>query len=257
MLQLLESRRLLSAAVEFDTIAGVLSVTGTEKPDRIEVAVSSSPLYTLANGVGAATKRTNWGVEPGNYVNVFSEGRLVYQTFLPGKTLQQINVNGAGSGDTLLAWKFESPVVTVVLGEEGNDQIDTANFGAGGETQVFAGSGDDLDRAAGQSKIGVLVWGGEDNDTIYGSAANDTIFGELDDRLMVGPRAYVGDDVIYGGAGDDYLCGCEGSDQIYGEAGDDLLDGEGGADMLDGGEGDDTAVLDLLDKIINIEGFTK
>jgi Ca2+-binding RTX toxin-like protein len=257
MLQSLESRTLLSAAVDFDTIGGVLSVTGSEKPDRIEVAVSSSPLYSLASGVGTATKRTSWGAEPGNYVNVFSEGRLVYQTFLPGKTLQQINLNGAGSGDTLLACKFESPVVTVVLGEDGSDQIDVANFGGGGETQVFAGSGNDLVRAAGQTKVGFLVWGEDGDDTIYGSAANDTIFGDVDDRLMFGPRGYVGDDVIYGGAGDDYLCGCEGSDQLYGEAGDDFLDGEGGADMLDGGAGEDIAVFDPLDKIINIEVTTK
>jgi Ca2+-binding RTX toxin-like protein len=257
MLEVLESRRLLSAAVQFESSSGLLTITGTDKPDRIEVAVGSSPLCWVDGGAGVAEKAVVSKVERGNYVNVFDEGRLVYQTFLPGKALRQINLNGAGGDDVLFTCKFESPVVTVVQGEDGNDQIDAANFGIVGETQVFAGSGDDLVRAAGQSKIGFLVWGGEDNDTIYGSAANDTIFGELDDRLVVGPRAYVGDDVIYGGAGDDYLCGCEGGDQLYGEAGNDFLDGEGGSDMLDGGDGEDIGVFDPLDKIINIEVTTK
>ena len=256
MLQPLESRRLLSAAVEFEATTGVLSVTGSDGSDRIEMAVSSSPLYTLDTASDAAGQ-TKWSAARGNYVNVFDNRKLVFQAFLRGDSLRAINLTGAGGDDVLLACNFESPVTTAVYGDDGDDVVEVVNFGGTTGAQVYAGEGNDLIRVGGMTKLGFLVWGEGGNDTITGSSAGDMLFGDVDPTLVRGVLAG-GDDVIYGGGGDDFLYGGEGSDQLYGQTGNDFLDGGGGSDMLDGGAGDDFATYDPLDKdVIDVEAMTK
>ena len=256
MLQTLESRRLLSAAVEFEAGTGTLTIVGTDKPDRIEVAVGSAPLNTLDAGGDLAKQAAWFSARSGSYVNVFDSGKLVYQTFLRGETLKHIALDGAGGDDVLLACNFESTVGTSVYGGGGDEQVGAVIFGGIRGTAVYAGEGNDFIQVGGQTKLGFLVWGEDGDDTIVGSMANDTLFGDIDDALVDRPPVY-GDDVIYGGDGDDYLCGCGGADAIYGQGGNDFLDGEEGADFIDGGAGDDFAMFDPLDKMINIELMTK
>ena len=255
MLQSLESRRLLSAAVVFEDATGVLAVTGSDKPDRIEVAVGSAPLCSL-DGLGVGASRIASPAPPGNYVNVFDDGRLVYQSFLPGDGLKEIAVSGAGGADVLLTCNFESPVTTTVYGDDGNDSIDAVAFGGARGADVFGGDGDDMIRVGGQSKLGFLVWGEGGHDTIIGSGAPDKLFGDVDPTLVRQPPVY-GDDVIYGGAGDDSLYGGNGIDMLFGQDGNDFLDGGDGSDLLDGGTGDDVGVFDPFDKmIVGIEHMT-
>jgi Ca2+-binding RTX toxin-like protein len=107
----------------------------------------------------------------------------------------------------------------------------------------LAGGADRFDGSFGQQGA---VYGGLDNDTVWGGAGDDSLFGdEGADRL----RSGAGDDALYGGAeadllaaaaGDDFLAGGDGDDSLIGGADDDDLSGDLGLDRLLGGQGDDT-----------------
>jgi Ca2+-binding RTX toxin-like protein len=100
----------------------------------------------------------------------------------------------------------------VLLGD-GNDSLTIGP----GVCPVYAlgGSGNDT------------LSGGDDNETLSGSAGNDLIFG------------YGGDDRISGGAGKDIIVGGIGNDRLYGDAGNDVITGGAGVDRLYGGDDND------------------
>ena len=102
------------------------------------------------------------------------------------------------------------------------------------------------------------LFGGEDNDKLYGGSGADTLYGqEGNDNLSGGNHGDalygdLGDDTLSGGSGDDNLSGGEGNDSLSGGNNDDYLDGGTGNDVLTGGEGadiittstgDDTVIL--------------
>jgi Ca2+-binding RTX toxin-like protein len=258
MIHTLESRRLLSASVGFEPASGLLWIAGSDKPDQIEVAVGKNPLAHVNDVNGL---RVNKQITPGNegaYVNVFDSGRLVYQNFLPGKTLRDIHLIGNGGDDTLLSCNFESTVTVRVFGEGDDDRIDAVHFGPTSATEVFGGQGNDAIRVAASinASTGFAVWGDDGDDIIFGSSLNDTLRGDGDD--MVERPTAGGSDVIYGGDGDDFICGGDGDDALFGQDGNDWLEGCGGSDQLDGGNGEDAGTYDLLDKLItNIEKLTQ
>jgi Ca2+-binding RTX toxin-like protein len=97
------------------------------------------------------------------------------------------------------------------------------------EIDIFGGRGNDYISAR-QSKVPVLISGGDGNDHIFGGHNNDTISGG------------VGNDHINGESGDDVILGNDGDDVINGGAGNDFLSGGAGADKIDGGA-DSNAVL--------------
>jgi Ca2+-binding RTX toxin-like protein len=257
LINTLESRRLLSVSVAFEPSIGVLSIIGSEKPDQIEVAVGKDPLCTLDGRM--LGKQATPANKPGNYVNVYDAGRLVYQTFLPGSSLGEIHLFGNGGGDTLMSCNFEAPVTVRVIGSEGADDINAVHFGATPVTEVYAGEGNDQIQVTASIKAtsGFLVWGEAGDDVIIGSGLNDVLRGDIDETLERPP--VFGDDVIYagggndciwGGPGNDVLWGEDGDDELYGGAGNDWLSGGEGSDQLDGGDGEDTGIYDLFDKLI-------
>ena len=173
---------------------------------------------------------------------------------------------GGGGDDVILGddrvtsanldWDF---TITSELG------ADFANVGfegavAGGDDNIYAGTGSDFVYAGGGSDE---VEAGAGNDTVFGEDGDDSIFGGDGDDYLVGDtpwepnRADDGSDYIdggagndkifggsreddlYGGDGDDQLQGGDGDDYLDGEAGDDLLFGEAGNDQLQGGDADD------------------
>lgn len=104
------------------------------------------------------------------------------------------------------------------------------------------------------ARMGEVISGTEDDDTIEGGRGDDIVFGnggddDLDggagDDVMEGGagRDFLlggsGADVLSGGAGEDRLAGASGDDIAYGGAGGDTLDGDAGADQLYGGDGAD------------------
>ncbi|NWF69391.1 MAG: tandem-95 repeat protein, partial [Chloroflexi bacterium] len=99
------------------------------------------------------------------------------------------------------------------------------------------------------------IYGTEGNDLIYGFGAGDHIYGLGGDDCLVGGRGhdelYGGDgndiligedghDMLFGGGGDDRLFGGMGFDYLRGDAGNDQLYGGGDSDWIQGDEGDDS-----------------
>ena len=105
---------------------------------------------------------------------------------------------------------------------------------------VFGGGGNDSITLRGTG-IDYFADGGDDNDSIFGSAANDWL------------QDSYGDDLLVGGDGADYLAGGPGNDTLNGGPGNDAVLGEAGADHLFGGSGSDHTVADTLDTISGIE----
>ena len=84
--------------------------------------------------------------------------------------------------------------------------------------------------------IGLVLSGGDANDTLSGSDAADSIAGNGGDDTLLGGGA---DDLLDGGDGLDGLYGGDGNDVLLGGADADTLQGGPGDDALDGGAGDD------------------
>ncbi|MBA3747103.1 MAG: hypothetical protein H0W96_06365, partial [Solirubrobacterales bacterium] len=128
--------------------------------------------------------------------------------------------------------------------------------GGDGDDTICAGKGNDV------------VHGGRGNDTILGGNGGDRLFGDAGNDLLLGQ---VGDDDLRGGAGNDRTGGGDGRDRVDGGAGDDTLDEQklggkgsdrllGGAgmdrirtagatqDTIDCGAGRDSALIDTLDQ---------
>jgi Ca2+-binding RTX toxin-like protein len=153
------------------------------------------------------------------------------------------------------------PQAVIVIGEGGDDKIDTsamtrADFsqlvGVNGtmEVQVFGGPGADtlIGGALGErfNEEGEEAPGG--GDTIVAGAGNDQIAGTPGaDTISGGPgndeiKPGGGADIVHGGPGFDAIDG-EGTAtrhaRYYGDAGNDIIFGGLGADYLNGGEGND------------------
>ncbi len=86
------------------------------------------------------------------------------------------------------------------------------------------------------------IYGGNGDDTIFGSFTYDYIYGGLGNDKLDG---YNGDDELHGGGGADMLTGGAGYDTLYGDAGDDILNGGAQDDVLFGGAGDDTLMATI------------
>lgn len=93
---------------------------------------------------------------------------------------------------------------------------------------------------------GVVLDGGDGNDTLYagshgdhllGAGGADQLFGGAGDDFLAGGD---GADQAYGGQGTDELSGGAGDDRLFGGSGNDTLDGEGGTDLLSGTDGNDS-----------------
>ena len=97
-------------------------------------------------------------------------------------------------------------------------------FGAGGDDNIDAGSGDDL------------IYGGPGNDSIRAGDGDDRIRAGRDDDQVSGGD---GDDKIAGGSGNDSLSGGNGDDIVFSGIGDDVVSGDDGDDRLFGGQGED------------------
>ena len=115
----------------------------------------------------------------------------------------------------------------------GGDEADTI-VGSAGHDVLYGGGGDDwILGGDGQDTLN----GGTGRDTLDGGAGHDALFGgEGEDWLSGG----TGNDTLSGGAGHDRLAGGAGNDTTDGGAGDDVIVDDGGNDLIVGGQGNDT-----------------
>jgi Ca2+-binding RTX toxin-like protein len=213
--EILEPRKLLSAA---SLRHGVLTVTGTDRPDTINVKNVSR--------ANAAEK-----------VVVSVNGRS--QSFR-ASSVKSLNIT-TRKGNDLIDVARNVDARTRIDAGAGDDEISVAEFDDL-DGEEFFWDDEELELADEQT---VTVLGGKGDDYITctlatliadGGWGDDCIFsGGGDDCLDGGD----GDDQIDGGWGDDELNGDEGDDLLDGDYGDDELDGGWGEDELDGGWGDD------------------
>jgi Ca2+-binding RTX toxin-like protein len=81
----------------------------------------------------------------------------------------------------------------------------------------------------------VVLYAGDEGDTLRGSVREDTLVGGLGNDLLDGRSA---DDTLDGMAGDDTLTGSGGADRLTGGPGADALNGGDGADVLNAFDGE-------------------
>ena len=136
-----------------------------------------------------------------------------------------------------------------IIGSRGDDRISAL----GGDDKVRALGGNDQVRA-GEGNDGVAVENG--NDHVKGGPGDDRIRGGNGHDTL---KAHAGADVMAGGHGRDLLTAAADGD-VYVEGVDTLIGGpendelrarDGEADLIDCGADKDTAVLDLVDVIVD------
>ena len=241
--------------VDISLSNGVLTVTGTETNDDIDVAFSPS---------NAEVNVTANGTAPGMYPGVASV------VIMGGDGDDVIAVDGVpceisgDNGDDEItvsgihpATIFGGPGDDTIAGGDGNDDIE----GGLGVDDIEGGAGDDIISSGGSGLKDTsmnTINGGPGNDMIMGDAGVDVIdgangndciygFGGLDELLGGG-----GEDFIEGGDGDDFVSGGTGNDMLFGENGIDTMQGGGGDDEMFGGDGGD--IMNGFDGRDRLEG---
>ncbi len=210
-----------------------LTVTGTNRNDRIVVVVTGNPETETAR------VRVTSGTGRGKTVETFRR--------VTGLTIQ------ARHGDDTVIVRGNNlsnlNMFVNVLGGNGNDNIKIGPFD--GSIGVYGDGGNDvincsraLINGSEEQNRGLFVYGGDGGDTIIGSDGNDTLHGGN------------GNDTIFAQGGDDYLTGGPGRNFLFGEDGNDTFGAAptnsyseyssewtvGGNDAMSGGEGDDTVI---------------
>jgi len=201
-----------------------LAVTGTALNDTYNV----TPLG--GNNNGSFTHDQTAGV-------VFNYTDATSVTFAGGAGGDDVlAVYGDEAADTITATAttvvVDGSVVTVganvdelnVFGLGGNDNINLTGFNATPRVVVYAGDGNDVVRGSAQPDI---IYGGAGDDALMGGANNDTIYGEVGNDRFGDPDVR---DPAANDPGDDLFDGGAGSDQFFWDPGD-------GDDRVEGGAG--------------------
>lgn len=210
-LEPLEARTLLTVSV--DLAAHAVFVEGTERVDKIEVAMVGEDLSVSVNRekttVPAADLAQISTIEIkglGGNDTIRIADNVTLNALIDSGTGNDRVKGGSGNDD--------------LLGDAGNDIIN----GSGGDDRISGGSGHDS------------VHGGPGSDDIHGDTGNDSVSGDAGDDSIHGEG---GRDHVSGGPGDDDLFGDDGNDILRGGADDDSEHGGGGDDLLTGDDGND------------------
>ena len=254
----LETKTLMAVDVAYRADLGILTVTGSESADVIQImegpygpraadgVASSAFLVIVGNAQGQELQRRviptirvpsriNIETRGGNDIvwcdtrtEIFAELGAGNDTMQGGAGNDHINGNQGsdaiygGDGDDAIRGDEDGDRL---YGGRGNDQL----YGHGGYDLLFGDDGNDL------------LFGGDNSDELSGGAGNDELYGDWGGLLQPGA------DILKGGDGDDRLFGGPGGDILLGERGADLLNGESGADLL---QGDLPTDPDEADRII-------
>nr|WP_286186810.1 calcium-binding protein [Geitlerinema sp. P-1104] len=170
---------------------------------------------------------------------------------------------GAAGVETLSedGQRFVSSEVQQIIGQGGDDTIESALNATEPGSTLFGNAGNDYIRSRG---VGDRVFGGQGNDTIVSDVGQAIIYGDLGDDYLVardtrttlfGGRSFGeataqegknillsfgGKNILKGGGGDDSLVGEEGADTMAGNSGNDtIMSGPRGASYLFGNKGED------------------
>jgi Ca2+-binding RTX toxin-like protein len=243
-----------------------LSLTPFAGDDKLVTAPDVTLPISVAAGPGLDNITTGAGVdliEGGEDVDALNGGaggdRILGN---PGNDL----MNGNAGNDTLV-WN-NGDGTDDMNGEEGLDRIET-NLGAADDvSQVKVENGKvRYDRInpgpfglniATSEVLELNTFGGNDTlDVAPGVGALIAITadaGDGDDRFNGGDEA----DTFFGGLGNDSLNGGAGSDSVDGQDGDDSLSiRDGAADLARGGAGTDSATVDSIDAVAEVENVDR
>jgi len=194
----------------------------------------------------------------------------VGQDYIDAGAGNDLVVSG-GDGDDVVRGGGNDDIVhgdagaDLVYGDGGSDQVfgDDVPGADSHRQRLFGGSGiDSLYAFASETDAdGVGLPGNE----LYGGADNDFLYGNMRDELLIGgtgndfihgdylngPTLVVntsadtvgGNDTIFGDSGEDKLFGGGGNDEMWGGADSDILEGQRGSDIQYGGSGIDLFML--------------
>lgn len=133
---------------------------------------------------------------------------------------------------------------------DGGDGNDWLYADLEGSAWIKGGDGDDV------------IWGGDGSDVLEGGKGHDYIRGYSETSspttnpdILEGGE---GNDTVVGANGNDAITGGTGADQLSGGGGEDHIDarnepGDTASDTVDGGAGNDVMLVDIGDKIVNVE----
>lgn len=155
-----------------------------------------------------------------------------------------VNLAG-GAGDDLLEGGDGDDTLS------GGDGADTLHAGAGDDllnidaqdVSVNGGAGSDVAVVNGNNAV-TLDLGAAAIEIAHGGAGDDVLSTSGNAGIIV--HGGDGDDTVSGGAGADFLFGDAGTDDVNGGAGDDVLMGGGQDDVLTGGSGEDVALYENI-----------
>lgn len=202
-------------------LAGVLGTTnGDAAPDTVTINGTPGPDTFNIAANGAAVEVTG----PGALVRVINAELANDRIVISGIGGDRVNVNGTDGPDTMQV--VTSPVAgyarVFVSGFTApidvNGALTLAINGLGGPDLITAGNG------IAALGIGLILDGGDGDDTIMGGDASETIIG--------GP----GNDVVSGGRGNDLILLGDGDNTFTWNPGD-------GSDTVEGGSGNNTLIF--------------
>jgi hypothetical protein len=212
--EVLETREVL--ATSFNPTTGLLSVTGTEGGDQIQIDWVQHPSGTHLSTIQV---RVNGGLEA-SLPAFWYDGRYWINN------VKSLEVNAGGGNDTV---RNNTWLPSTIFGGAGDDWL----IGGAGRDMLIGWTGNDTLEGLGDNDE---LYGGIGNDNLYGGEGSDKLAGQENDDLLVGGN---GDDDLYGDSGRDKLFGQAGADKLYGGTENDLLVGGSDSDYLDGHDGDD------------------
>lgn len=217
----------------------------------------------LALGAPAATQAATAGlVQPAAMPGTAAPPKQLQFQAAPGEknALGVTAVALDGGATDKLRWIFKDKTAPVTAGEGCNQEdANTVTCSLPPQTpQVLLGDGDDELT----SDTPLFASGDDGDDTIRltgdaGTTSGSAAGGRGDDLLDASLAKRVdlsggdGGDLLIGSDFDDDLHGGRGRDELRGGKGDDELSGETGADKFTCGADDDTAQLDLSDRLLD------
>jgi len=182
-----------------------LIVNGGAGPDTMNASYTTHTLCGIGGGQGlTATFSGGPGVDS-----------IIGSPAIGCTTLWETIYGGSGV-DGLAAY---GRTVTI-YGEDGDDAL--FDWGDSTDTDTLNATlhgGPGGDGLYSENDLGTVMYGGDDDDTLWG---------------------WDGPDEMHGGNGADGMSGGEGGDQMWGDAGDDIVAGDGGTDQVYGGFDQDT-----------------
>jgi Ca2+-binding RTX toxin-like protein len=250
----LESRRLLTTSLS----GGILTITGTDKPDQISFARGKESFTVFETTSGNTVQAT---FKNSQVVKIVINSGDAGDKIIVGKLTISCDISGGKGNDTISAGGGND----TIRGELGNDDMfgsdgrDLLNGGAGGDNMLGGGGKDTVDynqrtkdlviglgTAADDGEVGENDNVRTDLEVVIGGNGNDKISTNSGRSVEFYGRG--GNDTLIGGSGADLLDGGDGIDQLIGQAGADIFQSDDGrVDKISGGSGADNGTFDEND----------